>query len=333
MPASPTKKKRKPLKNRPKLLTRKQQITHGQLHVEGATPGASASLLLRARQQQALRLLSEGHTLDQIALELGTRIQEVQQDIAKASDRLVKLYACSPQHTFVRYAVFQLGIINKLQAAVERFEADKKTVQYNAVVSALRAQSDAYDRILEKGLSFGIIERKQASGAIRKPAADIRNMLKTEILTLSRLLDEVDLSIEFKTARARFTARQQEAALQRESTYAVIIRKPLVGPHGVIRAIPDWKYRRRTYTRLETSDSYSTSTANLDPATLQLHRLAQEIATATTSPTRTPASQPKRPQPPQPTAPSRAASTQPQAAPPFKGYLVQPTSARKPTGS
>jgi len=291
--------------------------------IKAANPAQNARLLLRARQQQALQLLSQGRTPDQISLELGIGIREVQQDVAKATERLVQLYAASPQHTFVRYAVFQLSLIRKLQQAVERFEADEKTVQYNSIVAALRAQSDAYDRILDKGISFGVIERRKATGAIRKAPADIRNLLKGEILTLSRLLDEVDLSIEFKTARARLHHRKQEDALQAESTYTVIVRKPLVGPHGVIRAVPDWKYKRKLYTR-RPDGKYTDAPLRATPEQRHLHSLQQEIARLTTLLPQKEKNMQANPQPPQtPVQHSTALVPRQQAG--AQPWLVPPT--------
>lgn len=209
--------------------------------VEERKPKVSVSStersLVRARQQKVMSLHSQGKTHDQIAVLMNMRSQEVSKDVDNAIDRLIRHYTASPQHTFVRYATFQFDIIRKLQQLLERFQADKKTVQYNAAVSALKAQSEAYDKVLEKGFSFGVISRKQASEAIRHQPQDLRAELRTEITILSRLLDEIDDPTQARGLRG--------PASQTEGSFTVIIRKPLRNAYGIVRALPDWKYRRR----------------------------------------------------------------------------------------
>lgn len=234
------------------------------------------AVLIRARQQQALSLYAKGMTPDQIALQLNMRVKEVNFDVAAAMDRLLTHFTVPPQQTFIRYAVFNLDIIRKLQRAVERFQKDTKSVQYNSVIAALRAQSDIYDRILDKGLAFGVVERKKASKAARAPQ-DIRKLLKTEIRTLTRLLDEVDMSISFRARRARVQV-QEVAQVQ----VVPIIIKPQVGPHGVIKVVPDWKYPRKPYTRRSDGKAVEASLDKLTPQQQEHFKLAQEITALTT---------------------------------------------------
>lgn len=242
----------------------------------------SKAMLVRARQQQILTQYAQGKTPDQIALSLKMKVEQVNSDIAQATDRLLSHYTCPPQHTFIRYAVFNLSIIGKLQRAVERFEKDTKTVQYNSVISALRAQSDINDRILEKGLEFGVVERKQASKAVRHPK-DIKDMLKREILTLSSLLDEVDLSISFHSARKHLAVKAERQASEAARSYVPIIIKPLVGPHGVIRALPDWKYPKKPYTQRPDGKTVDRPVSALTPSQQEHFLLAQEIRHLTTT--------------------------------------------------
>jgi len=240
------------------------------------------AMLIRSRQQQVLTLYSQGRTPDEIALSLKMQVEQVNADIAKATDRLLAHYTCPPQHTFIRYAVFNLSIIRKLQQSVERFERDKATVQYNSVISALRAQSDIHDKILEKGLEFGVVERKRASKASRQPS-DIKAMIKREILTLSTLLDEVDLSVQFHSARRSLAVKEARVAQYQASRYTPIIIKPVVGPHGVIRAVPDWKYPKKPYTRRADGKAVEMALSKLSPEQQEHFRIAQELRQLTTS--------------------------------------------------
>ncbi len=190
--------------------------------------------LLRARQHKVLTLHAQGKTTEQIATMMGMKPNHVTVDIDRGIDRLIRHYASPPQHTFVRYAAFQFNIIQKLQDLVDKFRSDPQTTQYNAAVSALRAQSEAYDKVLDRGLSFGVIPKKQASEAIRKEPKDLRMELRTEIDTLTKLLDAVDDATQARAIRVGSD----------NVSYAVIVKKPLRNAYGIVRAVPDWKYRK-----------------------------------------------------------------------------------------
>jgi len=188
--------------------------------------------VIRARQTEVLRLHASGRTTDEIAASLGMMVRDVTKDIDSAIDRLIRHYAASPQTTFIRYAVFQFDIINRLQSLSDDFLKNDTTMQYSAAVSALKAQSDTYDKILEKGVEYGVVQRKQASKSIRQEPKDLRKELRSEITILTRLLDEIDDPTQARGIRSK------------REKYTVIIRKPLRNAYGIVRATSDWKYRR-----------------------------------------------------------------------------------------
>jgi len=188
--------------------------------------------VIRSRQTEVLRLHAAGKTNDEIAAKLGMMVRDVTKDIDSAIDRLIRHYAASPQTTFIRYAVFQFDIINKLRNLSDNFLQNENTIQYSAAVSALRVQSDTYDKILEKGVEYGVVQRKQASKSIRQEPKDLRKELRSEITILTRLLDEIDDPTQAKGIRSK------------REKYTVIIRKPLRNAYGIVRATTDWKYRR-----------------------------------------------------------------------------------------
>lgn len=203
-------------------------------------PRRKPRLMVKARQQIVLEMYAAGRTPEQIAVKMDMRLQDVTRDINTAIDELVVQYSKpSPQQTFVRYATFQLAIIRKLNHAIEAFRKDEDTKQYNAWVSALRTQSDIYDKVYQKGYEYGVIPKKKADRKALEGGADLRAELRTEITMIQGLLDEIDDATQRKALKGR--------AIQTKITYAVRVRKPLRNSFGIIRAIPDWKYRQAVY--------------------------------------------------------------------------------------
>jgi hypothetical protein len=110
----------------------------------------------------------------------------------------------------VRYALHQFKLIRKLDDAVKRFESEPST-QYNAMVSALRAQSDLMDKIYEKGHQFGVIQRKQAPAEAGKKRVDLLKDLRKERKLIDSLIGELEVTVEKRVMRieARETKRQE----------------------------------------------------------------------------------------------------------------------------
>jgi hypothetical protein len=209
--------------------------------------------LVKARQALILGLYASGRTVEQIAARLGSKAQHVTRDLNIALDQMVKHYALpSPAHNFVRYAAFQFGIIHKLQDACELFTADPDSKQYNAMVSALRAQSDIYDKIIDKGITFGVISKSKADpDRIRQSPATLRVELREKIQTLEILLDEVDEHAELRSQRKQLQLQQSlplpTGDTRSRSGYAARIRKVQRDSYGIVRLLPDWKYKRELY--------------------------------------------------------------------------------------
>jgi hypothetical protein len=190
-----------------------------------------------------LSLYAEGKPPEQIAIQMGMSVNHVKRNLKIAINSLIKHYADpSPQQTFVRYAAFQFGIIRKLQDTHSLFmgeaapQSKSAPKQYSAAISALRAQSDIYDKIVSQGKEFGVIQQRQASEHIRKPPTELRVELRKEVETLTRMLDEIDEADELRN--------KGSTTIRKRITYTVRLRQPMRDDMGVIRALPDWKYRR-----------------------------------------------------------------------------------------
>ncbi len=211
--------------------------------------GRQPKAIVRARQQQILKMYAQGVPVEQIAVELGMRTEVVTRSLNTAIDRMIQHYANStPQQTFVRYAAFQMSIVRRLQKTYERYINDPDVKQYNAAIQALRGMSDIYDKVMEQGHQYGVIEKKKADRqSIEGKAQDIRGELEAEVIQLTRLIETIDESTQAKSMMMDRTPSQGNGATQTTITYARIIRKPMRNEFGVIRAIPDWKYRTKVY--------------------------------------------------------------------------------------
>lgn len=260
-------KKKKPFKRKTKkaseLKTVRQLARSGQPKV-----------VIRARQQQILKMYSQGKPIEQIAVELGMQAGAVTRNLNTAIDRMIQHYAMStPQQTFVRYAAFQMNIVQKLQRTYERYINDPDVKQYNAAIQALRGMSDIYDKVMEQGYAYGVIERKKADRqSIEGKAQDIRGELVAEVVQLTRLIETIDDSTQGKAmlqGRPPLTDQQPgngvSGAVRTSITYTRIIRKPMRNEFGIVRAIPDWKYRTKLYAERSDGKYVEQPISNLTP--------------------------------------------------------------------
>lgn len=213
----------------------------------------------RDRQDKLLQLYASGKALDSIALDEGLDMRVVVNAVSTALDRQVKNYAePSPQHQFVRYAVFNMDLIKKLDDARKMFMFDPEGKQYSMIISSIRAQHDIFDKIQDKGMTLGVIKKRKAdnkslSGGKR---AALRELQK-EATMLLEIVDEFDPHTQFKRRRrinAKITAREQTTEVEQVTDrdengrpFACMIRK-VMRRHGiVVRALPDKFLRKRIF--------------------------------------------------------------------------------------
>lgn len=191
-----------------------------------------------AVRQQVLRLYAQGKTPQLIALEVGLPIVRVEREINRGVDSLVRFYAePRAEHSFVRYAAFQTGIIAKLQATYDRLARSDDPKVVPTAVHALRAQSDIYDRIMDRGLQLKVISstlRTASTSALHKAPEDIRHELKRQITTLSVLLERVEeADPNLQPLRTRGPSKPSRFRK---------VRKVRRSPMGIVYATNDWKY-------------------------------------------------------------------------------------------
>jgi len=266
--------------------------------------GRLAKPIVIARRLNIINAYARGKTVEQIALELNTTEDIVEREITVAVDQLVQYYGKpTPQHTFVRYAVFQLGVIRKLQELHEAFQSaqTKPTPQpqqnqqqpktkikqpkqehrnLTAAVSALRAQSDIYDKILDRGISLGVIQQQskrssQLTDLLNATPKDLRLELHTQITTLTAILEKVEDHDNFK-----YKTRGRKQTSQRK------IKKVKRNPNGFVFASPDWKFKPQT-----NIDSHKatlpTTTADVQKESARLQELKSMLKAETPQQTKT----------------------------------------------
>lgn len=232
-------------------------------------------------QRAALRLLilkrwSSGRTEEQIAIELGMPEESIKQHLIHAQQSAVRYYQKpAAQEHFIRYASFQFQQIDRLQQIIDALMAPvpdpahkqprtrKKTKTppapqsaplvpgvatgrtATAAVQAIRAQSDIYDKILDRGISMGVIQEKPHSdltGKLNQNPNDLRVYLKGEVETLLLILDKVDdqQALRFKQRKQRNTTPHPYHGRK--------IRKGLKDDMGSIFAVRDWKFKGTQWT-------------------------------------------------------------------------------------
>lgn len=214
----------------------------------GAATGKPSKAMVLATQAQVLKQYISGKTKEQIGVSLSIPTERVDRYLNEAMDALVKHWAKpSPEHTFVRYAAFQMGIIEKLQRSYDRFmAAEDNNRQHSAAIAALKAQSDIMDKVMTQGHQFGVITQRKADAAISMSRSDLRTELRNEIELLASLLAKVDNHDTF--------TRRRQAALQKQGKptngtkrLLVRIRKVKRNALGYVTAVPDWKFKKQAH--------------------------------------------------------------------------------------
>lgn len=210
-----------------------------------------------SRQDKLLRAYASGKSLEQIALDEQLDMRVVVNSVSAALDRAVKNYSePSPQHQFVRFAVFNMDLIRKLEDARKAFMYDPEGKQYSMIISSIRAQHEIYNSIQKKGLELGVIQsRKADSEAISGGKPRVLKELAKEAELLLEIVEEFDPHTQFKRRRriqAKINAREAERTTTEPAPsngrrVCAIVRK-VVREHGiVVRDRPDEFFRKTIY--------------------------------------------------------------------------------------
>ena len=198
------------------------------------------------RRRLILREYAKGYTTEQLSTMFRLNDEAIEREIAQAFSLVTHYFTKpKPHHTFVRYATFQFDIIRQLQEAHDSImkaeESQKGGRQVTAAISALRMQSDVMDKVISKGIEFGVIQKSvpdDLAAILRMSSSDLKIELRQEIRTLTILLDSVD-DEQVQTFRHKRNDKIDGYK---------IIRKPLENEKGVIIFGQDWKRKKHLYT-------------------------------------------------------------------------------------
>lgn len=161
----------------------------------GTTPPKE---LVIARRLMILHEYARGVSPETISWELECKEDIVHREIEIALSAIAKDYSSlPPQQAFARYVVFQTNIINKLQRSYETLSQDTTAKAATAAISALKAQSDIYDKIFQKGIDFGVITQKvqrssKTAQYLQSSPQELTIILEQEINQMLIMLDEID---------------------------------------------------------------------------------------------------------------------------------------------
>jgi len=204
-------------------------------------PTVSADHVVKVRQQQVLAMYADGNTVPVISAAMGMSRGNITRDLKIAlNDMLSYWSAQTPQHMFVRYASFQMNIVNKLQETFYLFMESADPAKYGALVNSLRAQSDIFDKVMSRGVKMGVVKEDAPARDLPTQPKNIRIELRREIKVLERLLDEIDDHTSLRMRRPQGDGQLSKRRFTR-------VRKLRRSPLGFITLLPDWKYRRAFY--------------------------------------------------------------------------------------
>jgi len=232
---------------------------------------------IRLRRSIVAGLYAENKTPEQIAAELSLPIAQVTKDLGYILEALASYYgSLPPEHTFVRYALFQTRLIRNMQEAADAFLRDPEAKQFNTYMTSMRAQSDLMDKILEKGIDFGVIKRKKANELVGKSNKVVIREVQREVMALQDVLKDVGgglvvmdegsgmpklLPASSKPIDAEFSKvdeptlvngsskRRTPPRRSRKRQTTRLVRMVVRRGNEVVRQVQDWKYRSAGLTR------------------------------------------------------------------------------------
>lgn len=117
--------------------------------------------LTKAQLQEAIvsiySLLARGKTDKQIMRRMGLAADELDElKVSMFDAKADEMRARPDEHVYVEYLLNQSLNIRDLTRMINEF---KTTKQYNAMVGAIRARAEIYDKLIAKGQEFGLIKK------------------------------------------------------------------------------------------------------------------------------------------------------------------------------
>jgi len=139
--------------------------------------------------------LASGKSDKEVQEEMGLSASEYNELKAAMFDQESENLRRRPvEHVYVDYMMKQAENVRDLSAMIAEF---KRSKQYSAMVGAVRARSEIYDKLIDRGQSFGLIhrqpERKEVvNGVIVTELSnkELRSMITSELAVLEKLMSK-----------------------------------------------------------------------------------------------------------------------------------------------
>lgn len=138
--------------------------------------------------------LTEGKDHEEIAGLFGFKWADYEEFLGKFYEQEVEdLRGRTTEHVYVDYCLHQHQNIHDLTKLVDHYD---KTKQHAAVVSAVRARSEIYDKIIARGQELGFIDKKPETKLIagmvvaHLSTKELRSVITQELSGLEKLFEE-----------------------------------------------------------------------------------------------------------------------------------------------
>ena len=187
--------KKDPLKEELEELDKKISLQKTESSQETSVELAKVGQLRKEKQVLISYLTILGFTEESIAEELDLRLDEIKDLGSKSSTEIVDYYSdANPKENFSRYTSFNISLIRQLRELVKRYLYEQRTsAQYQAAINAIRAQSDLYDKVWNKGVEMNFINTRSAPKETHMDHVDLYKELKKEKKQIDSLLTEMDV--------------------------------------------------------------------------------------------------------------------------------------------
>jgi hypothetical protein len=230
-----------------------------------------------------MKLLAGGKPPTLIGKRLGRDERTVEKYINEGTASILEQFNTPrlPQ-TFARYATFYMDAIDQLGQTIDDIRRDRSPrKQWGAAVSAVKARTDLYDKLVDRGMDYGIIDTRQQRADLQGNVKDIKARLDENIKTLMILRKRID------ETDAGFTTRQRSKLLKTDDRVRKI-KKVKQDMLGIINMSDQAKYPQDLQnTRQDASDLFGPESPMSDNDKLimvQETKRKLEIAIADTPP-------------------------------------------------
>lgn len=147
--------------------------------------------------------LSQGESDENIAQQLGLETKDIQILKLELFDlQIQKMRSKSAEENFVDWMIQQKGNIQELTTIIEDSRGDTDSRGFGARVSAIKARSDMYNKILDEGRACGVLKKDinkedDLDGENISDLTDnqIRQKLTEEIENINNIMTEEDENI------------------------------------------------------------------------------------------------------------------------------------------